>query len=180
MYKRQLLLIPGLLQKNYRTRKPSSPLSCRTVTIGPLVLLGLLGVTFYVGSRPARPRIATLDELSGRTKHKGALAGEGRHVNSTTTEDMSAPLSDTLDGKVGTLGVAQGQAIGEKQMASNVAPSTVRPALTANAQNSWIIHVDHESVPQARRPSLTQSDRVEGPIAVSRSCLLYTSPSPRD
>lgn len=111
-------------------------------------------VTFHVGSRPARPRLETLNDLSERTRYGGILAAKGRRITSTATEDvLPSPVGDTSNAKGATLASAPGQAAAENGATSNDndTPSADLLRGTPSAQNSWIIHVDGEAMVGAGR-----------------------------
>eukprot|EP00904_Undaria_pinnatifida_P010819 jgi/Undpi1/6868/HiC_scaffold_21.g09344.m1 len=128
-----------------------------TVTIGPFLLLGLLGVTFHVGSRPAKPRVETLNHLSARTNFRGSLSSTGNHITSIATEDMSA---------VPALASAPGQDTEKDGDTSGDydTHSTNDPRVAMSAQQSWIIHFhgngmakigEASSAPPVRRERLS-------------------------
>lgn len=132
-----------------------------------MILLCLLGVTFHLGSRPARPRVETLDDLSGRATHGGTL---GQRTSSITAGGTSAPTSsDTPDAQSDNPS-AQGQPSGEGGVKSGTDKSPARRSgLTSGVQNSWVIHM---SGPQmANAPSPAPRGRVNGPFVTSERSL---------
>eukprot|EP00904_Undaria_pinnatifida_P010820 jgi/Undpi1/6869/HiC_scaffold_21.g09345.m1 len=62
------------------------------VTIGPFTLLSLLAVTFHIGSRPVRPRVETLDDLSNGVNHGGTL---GSRTSAVVDDGPSAPTNNS-------------------------------------------------------------------------------------
>ncbi|CAM9117899.1 unnamed protein product, partial [Laminaria digitata] len=99
------------------------------VTIGPLVLLSLLGVTFRLGSRPPRSPTKPLLQLSQKEKHAAPVGARGGTVNSTRPSDTSAHLGNSKpNSNAGTL-AGRSQAPGEKGAASTVGrSSSFKPA----------------------------------------------------
>ena len=72
------------------------------MTIGPFVLLGLLGITFHLGSRPPKQRVQTLNEVSGTSSYSGALVGAtGRRICSIIPEDVSIMPEDSASTPIG-------------------------------------------------------------------------------
>ena len=162
-----------------REKRVLAPPANRTVTIGPLVLLGLLGITFHLGARP-RPRVETLEELSGRTGHGRPVGGNRRIITSATPEDASVPENGRpTHAKVGSTVPARGQAPGapgigkgkgEGQGVTGIGKSPAPPRsadLSASFRNSWIIHAGGGGGTGARQRSSTPRGRVKLPAGIS-------------
>lgn len=113
------------------------------VTIGPLVLLSLLGVTFRLGSKPARPPNNALLELSERGKQRAQAKARGGPANATRRSDMWAPLGENKpDAQVGSL-AGRGQATSDKGATSTgTHRSTGSSNMNPGAQNRWTQHPD--------------------------------------
>ena len=137
--------------------------SHRIVTIGPFILLGLLAVTFHIGSRPVRPRVETLDDLSSRSKHGGTL---GSRTGAVVDEGPSAPTNndvpDTQSGNV----TEQGQESRERGVTGDQDKSPTQPSGLASAvQNSWVIHMSGGPTGNLNTPA--SGGRINRPVAAS-------------
>ena len=130
------------------------------VTIAPFILLGLLGVTFYLGSRPETPRVHTLDDLSTRSRTGGI---RGLRVSSTTAEATSAPTtSGKADARSSNMRI-QGQA----PVSDPYESPAQRSELTSHVQTTWVLHTSgaatgstQSSAPMGRaKPAVATSQR---------------------
>lgn len=127
------------------------------MTIGPLLLLGLLAVTFHVGSKPTGTGTETLDDLGTRTKCRGELAVE-RDISCGATEGVSvAPLSSNSNTKVIDSPSAPAQVATEDGVMNkgDDTQSANDSHVSKRAQSSWIIHYHSEAVVEAGVTSST-------------------------
>ena len=132
---------------------------CRIVTIGPLVFLGLLGVTFRLGSRPARLGVNPPDKRSERTQHRATGEATGGRVNPTKPESMSTRLDDNTRDSNASSFARQGQATPEKGVKSNAIFSTITSNTTRGARIGW----------GTRTGGVTHFDGVGAPDGVGKS-----------
>lgn len=150
----------------------------RIVTIGPMCLLGLLGITFYVGSRSPKPRAADQPVVKYQSWASTSADASTRvppGVDSTFSTRTISAINPTLSGDMfrSDPGVVsdQGQAAEATGGTGSDAPPAKSSEVPPGRQASWMIRVDEESTAGSGRNATAPTGPIREPILGSEQSL---------
>lgn len=149
---------------------------CRMVTICPFFLLGLLGITFHLGSRPTKPSIAEEPIITTRSSRPSASMQSSVRVfpkgaSFGDTEHLPIAPHGTARPAIGTSGSQHGVP-GTGGVVSSTGLSAKATGAAHGRQESYVIHVVGDGTGEpGRRNSVSTLDPLERPILASEHSL---------
>lgn len=140
------------------------------VTIGPVFLLGLLGVTFYLGSRRTKPSIAEAPIITARSRRPSSSMENSVQVFPKVGgigDQQHHPTYDAAHPAVSP-SASRRPALGSGGVTSSQDPPTKVTNATHGREPSWMIHVSEDAAGESGQPNaVSASGPVERPILAS-------------
>lgn len=138
-----------------------SCVSGRIVTIGPFVFLGVLGVTYRVGSRPAKPRMVEEPVAKRGSCPSRATGGTGLEYQNSGSVSENNPIS-RYDSSRSTASPKPAQCIAPNVTFAS-AVGCGAPTMGKNRQTSLVVPVGDEGVAKTGQTSPAAANDTRGP-----------------